>query len=821
MMYKTGHSIIRFLCVSFFAILSPSLLSAQTQVLRVYDGSAVVFQKNVDEMDSIKTVGCSIVLYYADGNQSFFLADVDSLAFPVIGQGSDTSDVDTATAVHIVWNNGTVSVSNPYSTSGVSVDVTGEKVNVSASAGRDDIVYWLEGSTSSGDFTLTTDSKFILLLDGVSISSADAQAVNILSDYRGVVHLAAGTVNNLADASTSGGKGALQSRGRFVFQGDGTLNVTGNAKHGIQSSGSTTVNGGTLNVLGAVKDGMNVDNFIMTGGTVSVTATGDGIDGDQGYILISGGVVTVNCTSDDVKGICCDSTLTIEDGNISVTVSGLQSKALKTKENLVIAGGTLDVYANGSVALEASGNGYDPSYCTGIKVDGIARFFGGDITVNCSSSNAGGKAVSADGDIYISGGTLTLTAEGPCAKYTDATGTYDSYSSTCMKSDASIYVSGGIIIANAGGRAISADGNYVQSGGSVSCSTTAAGFTTIGSGTSCTDGFAPACLKSDANITFTGGTFSGVSTGKGGRGIVCDSLLTMGGTGIADSALWVYVKTSGAAVNASSGGGWPGGGGSNTDQWKGLPKGVKVQGNIVMHSGHLQSFCAQTSGDPTGEAIETKDSLLMDGGYMEANAYDDAINATNHIRIDGGHLWAYARGNDGIDCNGSNIYINGGTVIAYGASECAIDDNADNGGTHLFISNATVIAIGGRMGAIEGTPSLTGQKYLLLGSSGGGMGGGGGNGSLSTAANGFCIKDSDGNEVMTYKWNTIASGNSGFADTPPSKRISGVFVTSPDISTGTYRYYSSPTITGGTNWHGLYSGATVTTSGNGTSVTAR
>lgn len=42
--------------------------------------------------------------------------------------------------------------------------------------------------------------------------------------------------------------------------------------------------------------------------------SGDGLDGDQGAINISGGTVSVVCTSDDVKGIGCDSTLTISGG---------------------------------------------------------------------------------------------------------------------------------------------------------------------------------------------------------------------------------------------------------------------------------------------------------------------------------------------------------------------------------------------------------------------------------------------------------------------------------------------------------------------------
>ena len=55
---------------------------------------------------------------------------------------------------------------------------------------------------------------------------------------------------------------------------------------------------------------------------------------------------------------------------------------------------------------------------------------------------------------------------------------------------------------------------------------------------------------------------------------------------------------------------------------------------------------------------------------------------------------------------------------------------------------------------------------------------------------------------------------------PPGGGGSGIYISSPDLQAGsTYKYYSSPTISGGSHWHGLYDGATVTTSGNGTNLT--
>ena len=372
---------------------------------------------------------------------------------------------------------------------------------------------------------------------------------------------------------------------------------------------------------------------------------------------------------------------------------------------MFMTGGDLTVNATGSVALEAVGSGYDPSYCTGIKTAGNFNISDGTLTIICPGANAGGHGISTDGDCFITGGVLAVTATGACVKYTDSTGVYDTYKSTCVKSDGNIHVSGGTLTATAGGRAVSSDGDFNQTGGSVTASTSAAGFTTIGSGSSCTDGFAPACLKVNGDATMTGGIFSGTSTGTGGRGISCDGVLTVGNPGGSDSDLFLSVTTSGSPVNGVSTNN------SNIDIWKGLPKGIKVDGNIIINSGYLQSYCSQTSGDPNGEALESKDSLFINGGHIETNSYDDAINAGSYIEINGGYVWAYARGNDAIDCNGITMFINGGTVVASG-TETGIDDNREEG-DGLHITGGTLVACGGNMGGVEsGSPAMTNQKYM-------------------------------------------------------------------------------------------------------------
>lgn len=789
--------------------------AAQEKYIKVYSGGQVVYSASTSGNNNLHFDGTDAVFSHNGDSWTNAIGGIDSLVFTGTGSddGDDTTAVDTATAIRITWSGTTATVVNPFAPRGININADGGHVTVNSTLDSAYVPYILSGTSADGSLTISTVAKIYLKLSGLSLTSTAGPAIYIASDKKAKIDLD-GT-NTLADSDRNTGKGALQSLGKLAFEGGGVLSVSGLAKHGIQSSGSCTVDGGTVRVLTAVKDGMNVDNFIMNGGSVYITnANGDGLDGDQGYIGIYGGSLTVNCSAADAKGICCDSTLTIGGGTVEVTVSGDKSKGLKTKENFVMRSGSLTVNATGSVVLETAGSGYNPSYCTGIKADGNVQVIGGQLTVTCPSGNAGGKAISTDGNINIGGGTLTLTATGTCTTYTDSTGTTDSYSSTCLKADGDINISGGTITATAGGRAVSCDGDYTQTGGCITASTSAAGFGTVRYSTNSSyysDGFSPSCLKVDGDIVFTAGTFSGSSTGKAGRGIRGKGTLTVGAADAADSLVRIYVTTSGSPFLSSN----------NSTYWRGLPKGVKIEGNITVNSGHLQSYCSQTGNGDNGEGIETKASLYVNGGYVEANALDDAINAATYIQINGGHVWAYARGNDGMDCNGTRIDVNGGTVICQG-SEVAIDDNGDRGGK-LYVTGGTIVLIGGSMGTTEATPSVTGQKSLRLTSSGGWGGGGGGS---TIASNGFCIK-SGSTEVMTFKSPTI-SGN-GFVSNSPSPLYdgpkppgsSGVWITSPGIQSGTYTYYSSPGISGGSQWHGLYTGATVTTSGSGTSVTAQ
>ena len=509
---------------------------------------------------------------------------------------------------------------------------------------------------------------------------------------------------------------------------------------------------GTINSLADADS--NADKAVLYGkGTITVQGQG-----------------SLDISSSYANGLQGKRGVTITDGDISIVVSADASKGIKSDQDFVMNGGRMSITAAGNVVIDTNAayeTGYDMSYCTGIKTGdseegsvGNIIVNGGDLTIDCPATNNGGRCMSTDYNVIFNGGNTVMTTAGN-------------------------------------------------------------GSTVGGTGTNAVDGYVSECVKADSNICLYGGHVDARSSGLGGRGLVADGSMIMGVHGSDDARLYVYVQTSGNAVNAVGGGGpggpgGPGGwGGGDDDYFKGLPKAIKIEGNIYINSGHLGAYCAQTSGDPTGEAIESKDSIFINGGVVEANAYDDAINASKYLEINDGKVWCYSRGNDAIDCN-ANTNIHGGLVIVKG-NEVGIDAATDAGG-HFFIDGGTIITQGGTMGAWD-TPNVSGrQKYLQLSNNG---------------SNGICVKNSNGEVIMMYK-HTNPSG-SGFIEnyTDPGAKPPGgggggpggggntIVFSSPDVVSGTYQYWTSTTFNGGTSWHGIYFDATPTTSGNSQSTQAR
>ena len=218
-------------------------------------------------------------------------------------------------------------------------------------------------------------------------------------------------------------------------------------------------------------------------------------------------------------------------------------------------------------------------------------------------------------------------------------------------------------------------------------------------------------LSADGSMYISGGSMNLTSTGSGGKGMKCDSVLTITDGDITVTTSGGLYYNNGTTENTNYTG--------NTDfissDYYSSPKGIKAglkteNGNSYTYSGGLTisggNIKVTTSGT-NGEGVESKKYLNIDGGEIFVNAYDDGINSAQDMTVTGGYIYSRATNNDGMDANG-NFYINGGLVYAIGARspELALDANSEEQ-KKLYISGGVVIAVGG----IE-NGSVISQPYI-------------------------------------------------------------------------------------------------------------
>ena len=261
-----------------------------------------------------------------------------------------------------------------------------------------------------------------------------------------------------------------------------------------------------------------------------------------------------------------------------------------------------------------------------------------------------------------------------------------------------IYIEDGILVITCNATAakgIKAAGDMNISGGDITIITT-------GKGMWDTDDLETkaACgLSADGNMNISGGTLNLTSTGSGGKGMKCDSVLTITDGFITVTTSGGLYYNNGTTENTNYTG--------NTDHVssdyysspKGIKAGLKIQnGNSYTYSGGIVisgGTISVTTTGTNGEGIESKNYLNINGGEIYVNAYDDGINSAQDMTITDGYVYSRATNNDGLDANG-NLYINGGLVYAIGSRspELAIDANSEEG-KRVYINGGVIIAVGG------------------------------------------------------------------------------------------------------------------------------
>lgn len=292
------------------------------------------------------------------------------------------SDYTTANATLVTLTDSSATAKGKYT----GYEIDGTDVSITAAG-----TYVFSGDCDNGSITVKKGVTGVtIVLNGLTLTNDDSAAITLNKTAEASLIAAAGTTNTVADTEGSSDENAavkVKSGAALAIGGTGTLTVDGNAKNGIKGAADAVITVAEVKLnINAADDGLSCDDELnITGGTLSITAGGDAVKaspdtGDTenpdttslGNVTISGGTLTLNATED---GIQADGDLTISGGTFHVKTNGGHTTALTD----------------------------DSASCKGFKAGGALTVTGGTLTVDSADD-----ALHAGTDVTISGGTLTL-----------------------------------------------------------------------------------------------------------------------------------------------------------------------------------------------------------------------------------------------------------------------------------------------------------------------------------------------------------------------------------------------------------------------------
>ena len=293
-----------------------------------------------------------------------------------------SSDYTTANATLVTLTDSSATAKGKYT----GYEIDGTDVSITAAG-----TYVFSGDCDNGSITVKKGVTGVtIVLNGLTLTNDDSAAITLNKTAEASLIAAAGTTNTVADTEGFNDENAavkVKSGAALAIGGMGTLTVDGNAKNGIKGAADAVITVAEVKLnINAADDGLSCDDELnITGGTLSITAGGDAVKaspdtGDTenpdttslGNVTISGGTLTLNATEDGIQA----------DGD------------------LTISGGTFDVTANGGYTTTLTD---DSASCKGFKAGKTLTVTGG--TVNVDSAD---DALHAGTDVTIAGGTLTL-----------------------------------------------------------------------------------------------------------------------------------------------------------------------------------------------------------------------------------------------------------------------------------------------------------------------------------------------------------------------------------------------------------------------------
>ena len=386
----------------------------------------------------------------------------------------------------------TIDLASPTATDGVSI----ENGTITITSGG---TYRLSGEYSGQVKIEAAKTDTVrLVLDNAKITNSTGAAINVVSAAEAIIYTAAGTTNTVADEANYTATGdddpdaAIYSTANLTLAGEGSLSVKGSYEEGIHTTDGLVIASGTLEVNAANTGIKGKDYVDITGGIVNVTAAQDGIkstntdDESLGFTRLSAGSVTVSAGDDGLKA---PRTLEISGGTLNIEKSneGIEAQYINildgdvtvnsaddginaslkdsssdtssdTTSGTAAAGQQTQQNQNGQVQQAPAGGGAAPGGSQGST--GQNQNMPQPPTDGAMPGGGGGTFEVVDAAINISGGTVTVNAEGDG-----------------IDSNGTATFSGGTVTVNGpvagGNNALDSNGDLLLNGGTVTTGSTA------------------------------------------------------------------------------------------------------------------------------------------------------------------------------------------------------------------------------------------------------------------------------------------------------------------------------------------------------------
>lgn len=573
--------------------------------------------------------------------------------------------------------------------------------------------YTVTGLLSEGQIVVNADdnAEITIVLNGTSITCSNgspiyiknADNVKIKSEentYNCIVDARTEADDNSDNSSSENGNAAIYAACDLKLVGKGALSVTGNYNNGIQS-----------------KDDLSIKNV-----TIKVNAVNNAIKGNDEVAIESGEIIAISRKGDGIK----------------TSNSSLSNKG-KRKGNVIISGGNIDIYA--------ACDGIDAAYGVDVSGDGNLNIYTdtySDYSEAVAADNSGSSASSSGSSISTpdssasNPGSSASNPDSSASNPDSSTSNPDSSSKSSSNATMMTYIT----TANTDNQNNSSVGtppdmNNAQNNGNMgnppdmnNSSSNPGMKGNFGGGNRAANGipgnnssgnsskksYSTKGIKAESEINISGAAINISSTDDGIHANSDSGVLETGedGKGI--------ISISGGTITISTG-----------------DDGIHADKELNITDGYINVLTSY-------EGLEAI-TINISGGQSFIYAADDGINActgdgtsTPLINITGGYIdvTTGSGDTDAIDSNGSYTQSGGMVLVKGGSSSGQVSGSIDVDG-NITITGGTCIALGG----ICETPVNSVNAYVFS--------------SVSFNAGSYSVKDSSGNEIISFTLNNSYS----------------------------------------------------------------